>query len=94
MQVKYLVGIVGVVLLLVGCSFSNELIFVGQNVCFVQEKLGVECQLLGIVMGKQSNWFFGQNGDEGGFMCGVVNVLCNQVVVMGGNVIYGVSSLM
>lgn len=25
-------------------------------------------------------------------MCGVVNDLCNQVVVMGGNVIYGISS--
>ncbi|MDU2540138.1 MAG: DUF4156 domain-containing protein [Klebsiella sp.] len=65
MQVKYLAGIVGAALLLAGCSSSNELTSAGQNVRFVQEKPGAECQLLGTATGKQSNWLSGQNGDEG-----------------------------
>ena len=56
MQVKYLAGIVGAALLLAGCSSSNELTSAGQNVRFVQEKPGAECQLLGTATGKQSNW--------------------------------------
>ncbi|SXT04216.1 membrane protein yjeI [Klebsiella pneumoniae] len=71
MQVKYLAGIVGAALLLAGCSSSNELTSAGQNVRFVQEKPGAECQLLGTATGKQSNWLSGQNGDEGGSMHGV-----------------------
>lgn len=70
MQVKYLAGIVGAALLLAGCSSSNELTSAGQNVRFVQEKPGAECQLLGTATGKQSNWLSGQNGDEGGSMRG------------------------
>lgn len=65
MQVKYLAGIAGAALLLAGCSSSNELTSAGQNVRFVQEKPGAECQLLGTATGKQSNWLSGQNGDEG-----------------------------
>ena len=91
MQVKYLAGIVGAALLLAGCSSSNELTSAGQNVRFVQEKPGAECQLLGTATGKQSNWLSGQNGDEGGSMRGA-NALRNQAAAMGGNVIYGVSS--
>ncbi|VCV26743.1 hypothetical protein BANRA_00015 [Klebsiella pneumoniae] len=92
MQVKYLAGIVGAALLLAGCSSSNELTSAGQNVRFVQEKPGAECQLLGTATGKQSNWLSGQNGDEGGSMRGAANALRNQAAAMGGNVIYGVSS--
>jgi outer membrane murein-binding lipoprotein Lpp len=47
MQVKYLAGIVGAALLLAGCSSSNELTSAGQNVRFVEDKPGSECQLLG-----------------------------------------------
>jgi hypothetical protein len=47
MQVKYLAGIVGAALLLAGCSSSNELTSAGQNVRFVEDKPGAECQLLG-----------------------------------------------
>ena len=92
MQVKYLAGIVGAALLLAGCSSSNELTSAGQNVRFVQEKPGADCQLLGTATGKQSNWLSGQNGDEGGSMRGAANALRNQAAAMGGNVIYGVSS--
>ena len=77
MQVKYLAGIVGAALLLAGCSSSNELTSAGQNVRFVQEKPGAECQLLGTATGKQSNWLSGQNGDEGGSMRGAANALRN-----------------
>jgi len=75
MQVKYLAGIVGAALLLAGCSSSNELTSAGQNVRFVQEKPGAECQLLGTATGKQSNWLSGQNGDEGG-PCAVRRTPC------------------
>lgn len=92
MQVKYLAGIVGAALLLAGCSSSNQLTSAGQNVRFVQDKPGAECQLLGTATGKQSNWLSGQNGDEGGSMRGAANALRNQAAAMGGNVIYGVSS--
>ncbi|VCY06487.1 hypothetical protein BANRA_00008 [Klebsiella pneumoniae] len=78
MQVKYLAGIVGAALLLAGCSSSNELTSAGQNVRFVQEKPGAECQLLGTATGKQSNWLSGQNGDEGGSMRGAANALRNR----------------
>ncbi len=42
--------------------------------------------------GKQSNWFSGQHGEEGGSMRGAANDLRNQAAAMGGNVLYGVSS--
>lgn len=92
MHVKYLAGIVGAALLMAGCSSSNELTAAGQNVRFVEDKPGAECQLIGTATGKQSNWFSGQHGEEGGSMRGAANDLRNQAAAMGGNVLYGVSS--
>jgi hypothetical protein len=73
MQVKYLAGIVGAALL--AGSSSNELTSGGQNVRFVEDKPGSECQLLGTATGTQSNWLSGQNGDEGG-SCAVRQTPC------------------
>ncbi|SUH11575.1 membrane protein [Salmonella enterica subsp. enterica] len=53
MHVKYLAGIVGAALLMAGCSSSNELTAAGQNVRFVEDKPGAECQLIGTATGKQ-----------------------------------------
>ncbi|EBF8518723.1 DUF4156 domain-containing protein [Salmonella enterica subsp. enterica] len=92
MHVKYLAGIVGAALLMAGCSSSNELTAAGQNVRFVEDKPGAECQLIGTATGKQSSWFSGQHGEEGGSMRGAANDLRNQAAAMGGNVLYGVSS--
>lgn len=92
MRVKVCAGIVGAALLLAGCSSSNELTAGGQNVRFVEDKPGSECQLLGTASGTQSNWLSGQHGEEGGSMRGAANALRNQAAEMGGNVIYGVSS--
>ncbi|EGO6390740.1 DUF4156 domain-containing protein [Salmonella enterica] len=92
MHVKYLAGIVGAALLMAGCSSSNELTAAGQNVRFVEDKPGAECQLIGTATGKQSNWLSGQHGEEGGSMRGAANDLRNQAAAMGGNVLYGVSS--
>ncbi|EBA0457785.1 DUF4156 domain-containing protein [Salmonella enterica] len=92
MHVKYLAGIVGAALLMAGCSSSNELTAAGQNVRFVEDKPGAECQLIGTATGKPSNWFSGQHGEEGGSMRGAANDLRNQAAAMGGNVLYGVSS--
>ncbi|EGY1539366.1 DUF4156 domain-containing protein [Salmonella enterica] len=92
MHVKYLAGIVGAALLMAGCSSSNELTAAGQNVRFVEDKPGAECQLIGTATGKQSNWFSGQHCEEGGSMRGAANDLRNQAAAMGGNVLYGVSS--
>ncbi|KGB02205.1 MULTISPECIES: DUF4156 domain-containing protein [Leclercia] len=92
MRVKVCAGIVGAALLLAGCSSGNELSAGGQNVRFVEDKPGSECQLLGTANGKQSNWLSGQHGEEGGSMRGAANALRNQAAAMGGNVIYGVSS--
>ncbi len=87
MHVKYLAGIVGAALLMAGCSSSNELTAAGQNVRFVEDKPGAECQLIGTATGKQSNWFSGQHGEEGGSMRGAANDLRNQAAAMGGNVL-------
>ncbi|MGU3415577.1 DUF4156 domain-containing protein [Enterobacteriaceae bacterium C23F] len=92
MRVKVCAGIVGAALMLAGCSSSNELTAGGQNVRFVEDKPGTECQLVGTATGKQSNWLSGQQGEEGGSMRGAANALRNQAAEMGGNVIYGVSS--
>ena len=62
MQVKYLAGIVGAALLLAGCSSTTELTSGGQNVRFVEDKPGAECQLLGTATGTQGNWLSGQCG--------------------------------
>ncbi|MDU2940459.1 DUF4156 domain-containing protein [Superficieibacter sp. BNK-5] len=92
MRVKVSAGIVGVALLLAGCSASNDLTAGGQSVRFVEDKPGAECQLVGTATGKQSNWLSGQHGEEGGSMRGAANALRNEAAQMGGNVIYGVSS--
>jgi hypothetical protein len=92
MRVIVCAGIVGAALVLAGCSSSNELTAGGQNVRFVEDKPGTECQLVGTATGKQSNWLSGQQGEEGGSMRGAANALRNQAAAMGGNVIYGVSS--
>jgi hypothetical protein len=92
MRVIVCAGIVGAALVLAGCSSSNELTAGGQNVRFVEDKPGTECQLVGTATGKQSNWLSGQQGEEGGSMRGAANALRNQAATMGGNVIYGVSS--
>ncbi|WP_058912473.1 DUF4156 domain-containing protein [Entomohabitans teleogrylli] len=92
MGVKVSAGMVVAALLLAGCSTSNQLTAGGQNVRFVEEKPGSECQLLGTATGEQSNWLSGQRGDEGGSMRSAANALRNQAAAMGGNVLYGVSS--
>ncbi|MEQ6279202.1 DUF4156 domain-containing protein [Kluyvera cryocrescens] len=92
MQVKYLAGIVGAALLLAGCSSTTELTAGGQNVRFVEDKPGAECQLMGTATGTQGNWLSGQQGAEGGSMRGAANALRNHAAELGGNVIYGVSS--
>lgn len=92
MHAKFSLGLVVAALLLAGCSSSNELTAGGQNVRFVEDKPGSECQLLGTATGKQSNWLSGQHGEEGGSMRSAANALRNQAAEMGGNVIYGVSS--
>ena len=92
MYVKHLAGIVGAAILLAGCSSSNDLSAGGQNVRFVEEKPGAQCQYLGTATGKQSNWLSGQHGEEGGSMRGAANALRNQAAAMGGNVLYSVNS--
>jgi len=83
---------VAAALLLAGCSTGNQLTSGGQNVRFVEEKPGAECQLLGSATGEQSNWLSGQHGEEGGSMRGAANELRNNAAAMGGNVLYGVTS--
>ena len=83
MQVKFLAGIVGAALLLAGCSSTTELSSAGQNVRFVEDKPGAECQLLGTANGAQSNWLSGQQGAEGGSMRGAANALRNHAAEMG-----------
>ncbi|WP_165460721.1 DUF4156 domain-containing protein [Atlantibacter sp.] len=85
-------GMVAAALLLAGCSTGNQLTSGGQNVRFVEEKPGAECQLLGSATGEQSNWLSGQHGEEGGSMRGAANELRNNAAAMGGNVLYGVTS--
>ncbi|MFG6656770.1 MULTISPECIES: DUF4156 domain-containing protein [Scandinavium] len=92
MRINVSTGMVAVALLLAGCSSSNDLTAGGQNVRFVEDKPGAECQLVGTATGKQSNWLSGQHGEEGGSMRGAANALRNQAAELGGNVIYGVSS--
>lgn len=92
MRIKFSAGIALAALLLAGCSTSNQLSAGGQNVRFVEEKPASNCQLLGSATGEQSNWLSGQQGDEGGSMRGAANALRNNAAMMGGNVIYGVSS--
>lgn len=92
MRITVSAGMVAAALLLAGCSTSNQLSSGGQNVRFVEDKPGAECQLLGTATGEQSNWLSGQNGEEGGSMRGAANQLRNNAAAMGGNVLYGVSS--
>lgn len=93
MRIKLSAGMVVAALLLAGCSSTgNSLTASGQQVRFVEDKPGTECQLLGTATGEQSNWLSGQYGDEGGSMRGAANALRNKAAEMGGNVLYGVSS--
>ena len=92
MHSKASAGIVALALLLAGCSSSNQLSSTGQNVRFVEDKPGKECQYLGTATGEQSNWLSGQHGEEGGSLRGAANELRNKAAEMGGNVLYGVSS--
>jgi hypothetical protein len=92
MHAKFSLGLLVSVLLLAGCSSSNELSSGGQNVRFVEEKPAANCQYLGTATGTQSNWLSGQHGEEGGSMRGAANALRNQAASMGGNVIFSVTS--
>lgn len=92
MRITVSAGMVAAALLLAGCSTGNQLSSAGQNVRFVEDKPGAECQLLGTATGEQSNWLSGQHGEEGGSMRGAANELRNNAAAMGGNVLYGVSS--
>ena len=92
MRITVSAGMVAAALLLAGCSTGNQLSSGGQNVRFVEDKPGAECQLLGTATGEQSNWLSGQHGEEGGSMRGAANELRNNAAVMGGNVLYGVTS--
>ena len=47
MRVKFSAGMVAAVLLLAGCSISNQLTAGGQSVRFVEEQPGKECTRLG-----------------------------------------------
>lgn len=93
MRMRLLAGAACAALLLAGCSTSdNTLSSAGQQVKFVEDKPGSECQFLGTATGDQSNWLSGQNGGEGGSMRGAANALRNKAAAMGGNVLFGVSS--
>lgn len=76
--------------LLAGCSTSVSLTSAGQNVRFTEDKPGTECRLLGHVTGEQSNWISGNNASSS--LRGAANDLRNKAAVMGGNVLYDVSS--
>ncbi len=92
MRTIYTLGLAAAVALLAGCSNSHQLSAGGQNVRFVEDKPGSECQLLGVANGEQSNWLSGQQGGEGGSMRSAANELRNQAAAMGGNVLYNVNS--
>ncbi|MBS9435354.1 DUF4156 domain-containing protein [Photorhabdus hainanensis] len=90
MRIKVLLN-ASVLLLLAGCTTTNQLTSGGSQVRFVDTKPGSECQLLGEVTGTQSNWMTGVS-NESSSMRGAANDLRNKAAVMGGNVIYGVTS--
>ncbi|MBW7982854.1 DUF4156 domain-containing protein [Enterobacillus tribolii] len=90
MRMKGLLGLAAI-MLLAGCSTTQQLDAAGQQVRFSDTKPGTECQLLGEVTGSQSNWLSGSGG-ESSSMRGAANDLRNKAAAMGGNVIYGAVS--
>ncbi|HIH7625689.1 TPA: DUF4156 domain-containing protein [Yersinia enterocolitica] len=88
MRIKVLLGL-SAVLLLAGCSSTNQLSLAGEQVKFSDTKPGSECQLVGQVTGTQSNWI---SSGESSSMRGAANDLRNKAAAMGGNVIYGATS--
>lgn len=90
MRIKILLG-ASALLLLAGCTTTNDLTQAGSQVRFSEDKPGNECQFVGQVEGVQSNWLTGVNG-ESSSMRGAVNDMRNKAAAMGGNVIYGAAS--
>ncbi|KPD04131.1 DUF4156 domain-containing protein [Moellerella wisconsensis] len=90
MRIKVLLGSAAL-LLLAGCTTTNNLTTAGSQVRFVDNQPGSDCQLLGQVTGTQSNWLSGVNNDSSS-MRGAANSLRNNAAQMGGNVIFGATS--
>ena len=90
MRIKMLLGF-SAMMLLAGCSSTNQLDAAGQQVKFTDDKPSSHCQLLGQVEGSQSTWWSG-NRDDGSAMRGAANDLRNKAAAMGGNVIYAATS--
>ncbi len=78
---------------LAGCSSTgNQLTVEGQRVRFVDTPPSADCKLLGKATGVQSNWLTAQQPEGGNALRGAANNLRNQAAMMGGNVIYDVST--
>lgn len=90
MRIKVLLG-AAALLLLAGCSATNDLTRAGTQVRFVENQPSSDCQLLGQVTGTQSNWLSGVNNDTSALR-GAANNLRNKAAEMGGNVIFDASS--
>lgn len=90
MRIKVLLG-AAALLLLAGCSTTTNLTAAGSQVRFVENQPGSDCQLLGQVVGTQSNWLSGVN-NESSSMRSAANDLRNKAAAMGGNVIFGATS--
>ena len=91
MRINLLPGLAAGIMLLAGCSSSNQLSAAGERVTFVDEQPASQCQLLGNATGSQSNWLSGAGG-ENSALRGAANDLRNRAADMGGNVIYGATS--
>lgn len=89
MRIKLLLG--ATMLVLAGCSTTNQITTAGEKVRFVNVQPDSECQHLGQVTGIQSNWLSGVN-NESSSMRGAANDLRNKAAAMGGNIIYGANS--
>lgn len=87
MQIKALLSLATVVLL-AGCSSTNQLSVTGQQVNIVDQKPSAHCQFLGQITGSQSNWL--SSSETSDSKDGATNDLRNKAGAMGGNVIYGV----
>lgn len=90
MKLKGLIG-VSLLVVLAGCSTTNQLTTAGAGVKFVNSQPGAECQYLGDITGVQSTWFSG-NASESSSMRGAANDLRNKAAAMGGNSVYGADS--
>lgn len=79
--------------ILAGCSSTaNQLTAEGERVRFVDTPPQADCQRLGEATGVQSNWLTAQQPEGGNSLRGAANNLRNQAALMGGNVIYNVST--